>query len=104
MPLGSPVPLALDGWGVDRVLGFFHRCRSCGAECSQPLAGLALASPAGRRFHQEHPRMRLLPEQDIEVAGYPAVVARFASLTNLDTLDAVLSRDSGRLLHVQPGP
>jgi RNA polymerase sigma-70 factor (ECF subfamily) len=104
MSLRSPVPRALDGWGVYRVLGLFHRCRSCGAECSQPLAGLALASPAGRRFHQEHPRMRLLPDQEIEVDGYAAVVARFASLTSLDALDIIFSRESGRLLHVQPRP
>jgi RNA polymerase sigma-70 factor (ECF subfamily) len=103
-PLRSPVPLAPADWGVDRVLGLFHRCQSCGAECSQPLAGLALATPAGRHFQQEHPRMRILPELEIEVDGFPAVVARFASLTNLDTLDVIFSYDSGRLLYVLPGP
>jgi hypothetical protein len=98
--LHSPVPLTLAGWGG--VLGLFHRCHSCGAECAQPLAGLALASPAGRRFYREHPRIRLLPEQDIEVEGHPAIVTHFASLTSCDTLDVIIARDSGRLMGVQP--
>jgi hypothetical protein len=89
---------------VDQALGLFHRCPSCGAECSQPLAGLALASPAGRRFQQEHPRIHLLPEQDIEADGHPAVVVRFVSRTNRDTLDVVYARDVGRLLHVRREP
>jgi RNA polymerase sigma-70 factor (ECF subfamily) len=104
VPLRGSAPQALVGWGVDPVLGHFHRCSSCGAESSQPLAGLALASPAGRRFHREHPRMRLLPEQHIEADGHPAVVVRFVSITNRDTLEVVFARDSGRLLRVQPEP
>jgi len=104
IPLHWREPVALAGWGPDRVLGLFHRCRTCGAECSQPLAGLALASPAGRRFYQEHRRIRLLPEQDIEADGHPAVVTRFSSLTTCDTLDVVLARDSGRLVRVHPAP
>src|SRR5262249_35046552 len=89
MPLHGPAPLAPSTWGADRSLGLFHRCPSCGAECSQPLAGLALASPAGRRFQQKHARIHLLPEQAIEADGHPAVVVRFLSRTDRDALDVV---------------
>jgi hypothetical protein len=101
MPLRGLEPRALAGWGANHALGFFHRRHSCGAASSQPLAGLALASPTGRRFQQAHPRMRLLPEQDIEADGHPAVVVRFVSHTTCETLDVVFARDSGRVLRVQ---
>jgi RNA polymerase sigma-70 factor (ECF subfamily) len=104
IPVCGSAPMALGGWGTRQVLGFFHRCHSCGAECSQPLAGLALASPAGRRFHRDHPRIRLLPEQEIERDGHIVVVERFASITNCDTLDVIFARDSGRLHLVQYEP
>jgi RNA polymerase sigma-70 factor (ECF subfamily) len=103
-PLHGPAPLAPSTWGADRSLGLFHRCPSCGAECSQPLAGLALASPAGRRFQQEHARIHLLPEQAIEADGHPAVVVRFLSRTDRDALDVVYARDMGRILQVWPEP
>jgi RNA polymerase sigma-70 factor (ECF subfamily) len=102
LSLRGSAPLALTGWGADHALGFLHRCHSCGAASSQPLAGLALASPAGRRFQQAHPRMRLLPAQDIEADGHPAVVVRFVSLTTRDALDVVFARVSGRVLRIQP--
>ncbi len=89
-------------WGGQQVLGFHHICPSCRAESSQSLAGLLLASPEGRRFLQDHPRMRMLPQQETEHDGSAAVITRFASLTDRATMTVISARDSGRTLHIFP--
>lgn len=96
--LPAPRPTLLPAWRATQAHGFWSRCSGCGAESAQPLAGLALATPEGRQFRQEHPRMRLAPERDIEVDGQSVVVTRFISMTDLATLDVLFVRDSGRPL------
>ncbi|HZC06355.1 MAG TPA: RNA polymerase sigma factor [Ktedonobacterales bacterium] len=96
----GPGDLRGSNWASQRARGFYHRCRSCGAESSQPLAGLALATPEGRAFRQNHPRMRMLPEQAAEVDGRAAVVTSFISLNDHATLDIVSSLDTGQIMRV----
>lgn len=69
-------------------------CPSCDEAKSYLIAGLALALPEGKRFWREHPRIHLLPEQEIEVNAGPAIVTRFESVTSADRFDVVWSRDS----------
>lgn len=90
-------------WGGQRVVGFHQRCPSCHAESSQPLAGLLLASPAGRHFRRAHPQMRMLPEQETELNGSAAVITRFVSLPDRATMTVISARDSGRTLRVVHG-
>jgi RNA polymerase sigma factor (sigma-70 family) len=90
-------------WGGQRVLGFHQFCPSCHAESSQPLAGLLLASPAGRRFLRAHPRMRMPPEQETELDGSDAVITRFVSLPDRATMTVISARASGRTLRVVHG-
>ncbi len=96
----GPGDLRISNWTSQYARGFYQRCQSCGAESSQPLAGLALATPAWRAFHQNHPRMRMLPEQMLEVDGRAAVVTSFISLNDRATLDIVSSLDTGHIMRV----
>lgn len=82
------------------MLGYHHRCPSCKAETLQPLAGLLLALPAGSRFRREHPRMRILPEQEVETDGRTCLVTRFVSADNAASLEFIVARDSGQVMRI----
>jgi RNA polymerase sigma factor (sigma-70 family) len=58
------------------------------------LTGQALSSPEGRRFWQEHPRIRMTSYHELEAEGEPAVLSSFTSVTSAAQLDVVLSRKS----------
>jgi hypothetical protein len=51
-----------------------------------------LASPEGRRFQREHPRLRLLPDREVEVSGAPAIVTSAESMTSRARLEGVFVR------------
>jgi RNA polymerase sigma factor (sigma-70 family) len=62
------------------------------------LSGHALGSPEGLRFWREHPRIRMAAYREIEAEGRPAVLVGFASAACAARLDAVLARDSLRVV------
>jgi len=68
-------------------------CPHCGP-VSGPgsLAGLASATPEGRRFAREQGRVRSLPQREIEVGGGPALVAPLESVTGSARLEVVFLR------------
>jgi RNA polymerase sigma-70 factor (ECF subfamily) len=100
LPLYPLVPLHMAAGNGRQALGFQHRCPVCHAASTQPLAGLLLASQEGRRFRRDHPRMRILPEQEIEADGRTCVVTRFVSVDDQACLVFVAARDSGQVIHV----
>lgn len=100
LPFDPPVPLRESSIGGRQMLGYHHRCPSCKAESTQPLAGLLLASSEGRHFRQEHPRMRILPEQEVEADGRACAVTRFVCADNQASLVFLTARDSGLVARV----
>ncbi len=68
------------------------------------LAHLMLALPHVRQFWQEHPRIRALPPCEVEVAGQPALVARFESATDPASLAVVIRRDTWEPLGIHGIP
>ncbi len=79
--------------------GLHVRCEGCaGVVCAESVFGLALSVPEAGRFWREHPRIRTLPAREVECGGAPALVITFESLTGPARLDAVLARDTFRLL------
>jgi RNA polymerase sigma-70 factor (ECF subfamily) len=75
-------------------------CQGCGATVDTVLQGIALGLPETRRFWQHKPRMHVLPPREIEAAGSPMVVMRFASMTGSETLDVVFSRTTFNVVGV----
>lgn len=83
--------------------GVYFRCGGCGWVHDMSLAGLALWRPEGRCFWRQHPRIRLLPEREVESAGRRAIVTRYESLADGSRFEVVSARDGFRVLEVH-GP
>lgn len=78
-------------------------CPHCGR--TYPLGGapgIALATPQGRAFARQHPRLRLVPAREVEAVGVPAFVVRFESVTTADVLELLYARDRLVLLRTSP--
>ena len=102
---GQPAPLRR--WAGDHLpmavraaRGVHIPCSACGCILDLLLPALALWRPEGRRFWHAHPRLRLLPERDVEADGRPAIVVGFASVTDAATLDIVADRETFRVLRI----
>lgn len=70
-----------------------------GVTYSTALPGLALASPAARRFRQNHPRIRLVRYQELDRAEVPAVLVGFESASDGARLEQVFRSDTFELLN-----
>jgi RNA polymerase sigma factor (sigma-70 family) len=75
-------------------------CPGCGFGDGESWHSLTWSLPEARRFWQEHPRMRFLPEREIEVAGSPAVVTGFESLTGSARLEVVSLQDTCQVVSI----
>ncbi len=78
----------------------YVKCEYCGAISDCTLMGLALSVPQTRRFWREHPKMRVLPEREVDVQGTPALVTTFESVTGMGRLDLISARDTFQLIGV----
>ncbi len=92
---------SLSPWHRNRH-GIFHQCDRCTPAnyCWESLEFMVLALPEGRRFQQEHPRIRSLPHQEVEVDGRAALVTTFESVTNTDRFVVISARDTYELLRI----
>lgn len=78
----------------------FFTCPACGIARGVSLAALSLHLPEGRRFWRAHPRIRALPEYEVEAQGRPAVVTGFESVTGRAHIDTMFALDTYELLSV----
>lgn len=101
-PLRYGLPLHVPP-SVRRKRGVHTFCNACGSSSYSALEGLSLNTPEGRQFRQAHPRLRTLPDQEIEAEGLPAIVSRFESIDASATFDVVVARDTYRVLRVEGG-
>ncbi len=87
------------GWhGVSR------RCERCHHGAQTSFDAIALALPEGKRFLQDHPRIRRLPDRDVEIGGTIARISSFESVTGQARLDAIATRDTCRLISIHTRP
>lgn len=87
-----------------RLRGVHMFCAACGCSNDIALSGLALWGPEGRRFWKEHPRIRMLPEREVEAMGQAAIVKSFESVTGTATFAVVFARDTYRVLDIHGAP
>lgn len=80
--------------------GVHVRCERCGETDDIHLLGLALFSPAGRRFWKQHPRLVMRPVRTLEAQGRAAIVVTFESVTERVALDVVLADETYQVLGV----
>ena len=94
------MPPELGPRGLREARGIWLRCDGCGVTSSTRLSNLALCLPEGRRFWQAHPRIHLLPEQEVERDGRPTLVLSFQSRTDAAYLDLLVAADTYDVLGV----
>jgi RNA polymerase sigma-70 factor (ECF subfamily) len=79
-------------------LAYCPRCRHEFATTA--VTTLADTRPEGRRFRRDNPRARLLPDQELEAGGRPAILTRLQSLTSSAELAVVYARDTLEVLAI----
>jgi RNA polymerase sigma-70 factor (ECF subfamily) len=84
--------------------GVYLRCERCDYYCAERLHALAMCMPEGRKFWQDHPRMQALPLREIEVAGTPALVAGFRSVTDGAKYETLFVRDTYQVISTKVQP
>ena len=70
------------------------RCPVCGWASNKSLTGLIFSLPQVQQFWREHPRLRTLPPQEIEVEGSIAFITRLQSVTDSTELTVISRPDS----------
>jgi RNA polymerase sigma-70 factor (ECF subfamily) len=83
----------------------YIQCEACGEITSSSFGGLVTSLSEVQRFWAEHRRIRtLLPQHDVDVAGHPALVTTFESVTDAARLDVLSRRDTLAVLHTHGAP
>lgn len=80
--------------------GIHARCKRCGLIDAATLWHLLLDTPEMVRFWRAHPRVRALPEREIESGGRIAVVSGYESVTDAARLEFVSARDTLAILAI----
>jgi len=85
-------------WLDDR--GVYQVCSDCELFNWTSLQGLVRALPEGRHFTREHPRIRMLPDLEVEVDGRAAIVTSFESVTDNGHFEVVSTKDTFKVLRI----
>jgi hypothetical protein len=93
------MPPELEPRGLREARGIWLRCDGCGATSSTRVSHLAPSLPEGR-FWQEHRRIHLLPEREVERNGRPALMVSFQSRTDAARLDVLVATDTYDVLGI----
>jgi RNA polymerase sigma-70 factor (ECF subfamily) len=80
--------------------GLHIYCYDCESGSYESLDGMVLNLPQGRAFFQAHPRLRALPQREIDHAGVAAIVVSFAGVPDNAAYDVILNRDSYETLAI----
>jgi hypothetical protein len=83
--------------------GMHTYCDLCDSGSYQSLEGMVLDRPDGQAFFQAHPRIRALPQREVERDGVPVIVVSYESLLDSASYDVVVARDSYETLAVSGG-
>jgi RNA polymerase sigma factor (sigma-70 family) len=107
---GHPIPLLLrlpddpDLHPLQRGRrGVYVRCHCRAGQrrhCSSLSRSLTLHLPVAQRFWHAHPRMRFLPNREVDIGGQMAVVTGFESLGEPARLEVVVLRDTFEVISI----
>lgn len=100
IPLHFGIPGGKDTRPYPTRHGMNVRCEVCGAGGSSSLRMFVQSSPPVRAFWERHPRMRTLPEREVEVAGVSAVIISFESVIDPAHIDVVVAEDTFEFIDV----
>jgi hypothetical protein len=69
-------------------------CPACGWASNKNLSGLVMGLPEAQRFWRAYPRLRILPEQEIEAQGSLAFLTRIQSVTSTAEINVISARNT----------
>jgi RNA polymerase sigma-70 factor (ECF subfamily) len=72
----------------------------CDVSDSETWHSLTWSLPEARAFWRENPRMRFVPEHEVEFAGSPAMVTGFESMTGSARIEVVTLRDTLEVVRI----
>jgi RNA polymerase sigma factor (sigma-70 family) len=100
---GRPVPLRsfVGAQGQHGRAGLYAACPACRHEVCTSTHGMAMASPAARRFLGDHPRARIVNTRPTRHCGVPASRVVVCDLSGQHRLDLILAASNLRLLEVR---
>ncbi len=84
--------------------GAYMYCPLCDTANWTTLPHLALSLPEGQRFWRTHPRIRTLPEREVEAQGRPAIITAFESVTDASTFVIVSDHETYAVLSIHGAP
>lgn len=102
----SPIEMTLARFGppsMQGVRGVDAGCPICKLTNYESLSGMALSLPEGRTFWKSNPRIRTLPEREIDAGGEPGLLLRMESVDGRARLDTLFARADYRLIGVHGG-
>lgn len=89
-------------WPPGRMHYLHERCDRCEEGGKQfGVTWQLLSTAEGRQFWLDHPRLRFLPDREIEVGGAPALLASAESVTDSARLEGVFLRETFERLWVE---
>jgi hypothetical protein len=102
MPLHLTIPTNNPTVAISQrgMRGVYVYCTACKAQSYTSARALALHLPEGRRFWQKHPRIRVLPEQEVAIDGQLASVIGFESVTCPARFEVVTLKDTFEVLKI----
>lgn len=80
--------------------GFHVRCDKCDSISFITHRGLVRCLPEAQRFWKEHPRLRSLPEREVEADGAIVIVTSFQSVTGEARLDVISLRKTFEIVRI----
>ena len=102
---GSPLPHRIGVDPFDNAHFTMTTCERCAwGHWQFKTVWHLLATPEGQRFWREHPRIRRLPEREVEASGVPALVTAFESATGSAKLHGIFVRDTFECIHIHVAP
>jgi RNA polymerase sigma factor (sigma-70 family) len=100
---GRHIPLRsfVRAQGQHRGSGLYAACPACRHEVCTSTQGMAMASPAARRFLGDHPRARIVNTRATRHGGVPASRVIVCDVSGQHRLDLILAASNLRLLEVR---
>lgn len=90
-------------WSSEQRHSVAFICEKCETLCLVRSNGTVRWEPASQQFLRAHPRVRTLPERQIDVNGRPALVTSMESLTDNARLDLILDLETYETVRVSGG-
>jgi RNA polymerase sigma factor (sigma-70 family) len=75
-------------------------CTACDWASNKTLSSLVMGLPAAQRFWRAYPRLKILPDQQLDFQGTPALLTRIQSVTGSAELYVISKRDTFEPLEV----